>query len=81
MMKKMKTIKIALICTDEALEVRLLNFLRSEKDIIVSGFGVIQNVAQESDRGKGRDFMNKMIELQPGIISKRLRTCMRKYSH
>jgi len=36
----MKTIKIALICTDEALEVRLLNFLRGEKDIIVSGFGL-----------------------------------------
>jgi DNA-binding NarL/FixJ family response regulator len=68
MMKKMKTIKIALICTDEALEVRLLNFLRGEKDIIVSGFGVIQNVAHESGRGKGQDFMNKMIELQPDII-------------
>jgi hypothetical protein len=40
MMKKMKTIKIALICSDEALEVRLLNFLCGEKDIIVSGFGV-----------------------------------------
>ncbi len=61
-------IKLALICTDEALKVRLLNSLRDEKDIIVSGFGVIQNVAHESDRGKGRDFMNKMIELQPDII-------------
>jgi two-component system, NarL family, response regulator DegU len=67
-MMKIKTIKIALICTDEALKVRLLNFLRGEKDILVSGFGVIQNVAHESDRDKGRDFMNKMIELQPDII-------------
>lgn len=61
-------IKLAMICTDEALEVRLLNFLSGEKDIIVSGFIIIRNVAHESDRGKGRDFMNKMIESQPDII-------------
>ena len=53
MMTKIKTIKIALICTDEASEVRLLNFLRGEKDIIVNGFSVIQNVAHESDRTRG----------------------------
>ena len=61
-------IKLALICTDEALEVRLRNLLCGDKDIIVSGFIVIQNVTHESDRVKGRDFMNKMIGLQPDII-------------
>ena len=44
-------IKLAIMCTDEASETRLLNCLRGEKDLIVHGFIVIQNVVHELDKG------------------------------
>ena len=59
-------IKLAMICTDEASEERLLNRLRGEKDIMVSGLIIIRNVVHEVDNG--RAFMNKMVMLQPDII-------------
>jgi len=59
-------IKLAMICTDEASEERLLNRLHGEKGIIVSGLIIIRNIAHEVDNG--RAFMNKMVLLQPDII-------------
>lgn len=59
-------IKLAMVCTDETSEERLLNYLRGEKDIIVSGFTIIRNVPHEMDNS--RAFMNKMLALQPDII-------------
>jgi DNA-binding NarL/FixJ family response regulator len=59
-------IKMAMICTDETSEERLLNCLRGEKGIIVSGLTIIRNVAHEVDNG--RALMNKMVLLQPDII-------------
>jgi len=59
-------IKLAVICNDEASEARLLNCLRGEKDLLVQGFIVIQNVAHELD--KGLAFINKMVDSPPDII-------------
>ena len=59
-------IKLAVICKDEASEARLLNCLRGEKDLLVQGFIVIQNVAHELD--KGLAFINKMVDSPPDII-------------
>jgi len=59
-------IKLAIMCTDEAFEARLLNFLRGEKDIIVNGFIVLQNVVHDLDKGK--DFINTMAASPPDII-------------
>ena len=59
-------IKLAIMCTDEASEARLLNCLRSEKDLIVQGLIIIRNVAHELD--KGLAFINKMIGSPPDII-------------
>jgi two-component system, NarL family, response regulator DegU len=59
-------IKLAVICADEASEARLLNCLRGEKDLIVHGFIIIQNVVHELD--KGLTFINKMAESPPDII-------------
>jgi DNA-binding NarL/FixJ family response regulator len=54
------------MCTDEESETRLLNRLRGEKDLIVHGFIIIQNVVHELD--KGAAFLNKMIGSPPDII-------------
>ena len=59
-------IKLAVVCNDEASEVRLLNCLRGEKDLLVQGFIVIQDVAHELD--KGLAFINKMVDSPPDII-------------
>ena len=59
-------IKLAIICTDEASEAQLLSCLRGEKDIIVQGLIVIQNVVRDLD--KGLDFINKMVGSPPDII-------------
>ena len=59
-------IKLAVICNDEASETRLLNCLRGEKDLIVQGFIIIQNVSHELD--KGLAFINKMVDSPPDII-------------
>ena len=59
-------IKLAIICTDEESETRLLNRLRGEKDLIVHGFIVIQNVVHELD--KGLTFINKIAESPADII-------------
>ena len=59
-------IKLAIICNDEASEARLLNCLHGEKDIIINGFIVIQNVAHDLDKGVA--FINKMVESPPDII-------------
>ena len=59
-------IKLAVICNDEASEARLLNCLRGEKDLLVQGFIVIQDVAHELD--KGLAFINKMVDSPPDII-------------
>jgi DNA-binding NarL/FixJ family response regulator len=59
-------IKLAIMCTDEESETRLLNRLRDEKDLIVHGFIIIQNVVHELD--KGAAFLNKMIGSPPDII-------------
>ena len=45
-------IKLAIMCTDEESETRLLNRLRDEKDLIVHGFIIIQNVVHELDRAR-----------------------------
>jgi DNA-binding NarL/FixJ family response regulator len=54
------------MCTDEASEARLLNYLRGEKDIIVNKFIVIHNVVDDLDNGLA--FINKMIGSPPDII-------------
>jgi DNA-binding NarL/FixJ family response regulator len=59
-------IKLAIMCTDEESETRLLNRLRGEKDLIVHGFIVIQNVVHELN--KGAAFLNKMAASPPDII-------------
>jgi DNA-binding NarL/FixJ family response regulator len=59
-------IKLAIICTDEASEERLLNSLRGEKDLIVNGFIVMRDVANELD--KGMAFINEMVGSPPDII-------------
>ena len=59
-------IKLAVICTDEASEERLLNCLRGEKDLIVHGFVILRNVAHDVE--KGLAFMNKTIGSPPDII-------------
>ena len=59
-------IKLAVICTDETSEARLLNCLRGEKDLIVHGFIVIRNTVHELD--KGLAFINKMAESPADII-------------
>ena len=59
-------ITLAIMCTDEASETRLLKCLRGEKDIIVKGLIVIQNVAHDFD--KGFAFINKMTGSPPDII-------------
>ena len=59
-------IKLAVIYKDEASEARLLNCLRGEKDLIVQGFIIIQNVSHELD--KGLAFINKMVDSPPDII-------------
>ena len=59
-------IKLAIMCTDEESEARLLNCLRSEKDLIVHGFIVIRNTVHELD--KGLAFINKMAESPADII-------------
>jgi DNA-binding NarL/FixJ family response regulator len=59
-------IKLAVICTDEASEERLLNCLRGEKDLIVHGFVILRNVAHDVE--KGLAFMNKTVGSPPDII-------------
>ena len=59
-------IKLAIICTDEASEERLLNCLRGEKDLIVHGFVILRNVAHDVE--KGLAFMNKTVGSPPDII-------------
>lgn len=59
-------ITLAVMCTDEASEARLLKCLRGEKDLIVKGLIVIQNVAHDFDKGVA--FINKMAESPPDII-------------
>ncbi len=59
-------IKLAIMCTDEASEERLLNCLRGEKDLIVNGFIVMRDVVHDLDKGK--DFINKMIGSPLDII-------------
>ena len=59
-------IKLAIMCTDEASEERLLNCLRGEKDLIVHGFVILRNVAHDVE--KGLAFMNKTIGSPPDII-------------
>ena len=59
-------IKLAIMCTDEASEERLLNCLRGEKDLMVHGFIVIRNTVHELD--KGLAFINKMAESPADII-------------
>jgi DNA-binding NarL/FixJ family response regulator len=59
-------IKLAVICNDEASEARLLKCLRGEKDLIVQGLIIIQNVVHDLD--KGLDFINKMVGSPPDII-------------
>jgi len=59
-------IKLAIMCTDEAYEARLLNCLRGEKDLIVQGLIVIRNVVNELD--KGLAFINKIVGSPPDII-------------
>jgi len=58
-------IKVALVCTDEASEKRLLNCLRGDKELVIKGSIVIRNIAQESD--KSLAFMQKMFESSPDI--------------
>ena len=57
---------LAIMCTDEASEARLLKSMRGEKDLIVQGLIVIRNVAHEFD--KGMAFTNKMAGSPPDII-------------
>jgi len=59
-------IKLAIMCSDEASEERLLNCLHGEKDFMVQGLIVIRNVVNELD--KGLAFINKMIGSPPDII-------------
>jgi DNA-binding NarL/FixJ family response regulator len=59
-------IKLAIMCTDEASEERLLNCLRVEKDFRIHGFIVLRNVIHELE--KGLDFLNKMVGSPPDII-------------
>jgi DNA-binding NarL/FixJ family response regulator len=59
-------ITLAIMCTDEESEARLLNCLRGEKDLIVKRFIVIQNVVHDLD--KGLAFINKMVGSPPDII-------------
>jgi DNA-binding NarL/FixJ family response regulator len=59
-------IKLAVISTDEASEERLLNCLHGEKDLIVHGFVILQNVAHDVE--KGLAFMNKTVGSPPDII-------------
>jgi two-component system response regulator DegU len=59
-------IKLAIVCTDEESEARLLNCLRGEKDLIVHGLIVVRNTVHELD--KGLAFINKMAEAPPDII-------------
>ena len=59
-------IKLAVISTDEASEERLLNCLRAEKDFMVHGFVILQNVAHDVE--KGLAFMNKTVGSPPDII-------------
>ena len=59
-------IKLAVICTDEASEERLLNCLRGEKDLVVHGFVILRNVAHDVE--KGLAFMNKTVGSPPDII-------------
>ena len=59
-------IKLAVMCTDEESEARLLKCLRGEKDLIVKGFIVIQNVVHDLDKGVA--FINKMVESPPDIF-------------
>ena len=57
---------LAIMCTDEASEARLLKSMRGEKDLIVQELIVIRNVAHEFD--KGMAFINKMAGSPPDII-------------
>jgi len=59
-------IKLAIMCTDEESETRLLNRLRGEKDLIVHGFTVLRNVAHDVE--KGSVFLNKLVGSPPDII-------------
>jgi two-component system response regulator DegU len=59
-------IKLAVISTDEASEERMLNSLRREKDFMVHGFVILQNVAHDVE--KGLAFMNKTVGSPPDII-------------
>ena len=59
-------INLAVISTDEASEERLLNCLRGEKDLMVHGFVILQNVAHDVE--KGLAFMNKTVGSPPDII-------------
>ena len=59
-------IKLAVICTDEASEERLLNCLHGEKDLVVHGFVILRNVAHDVE--KGLAFMNKTVGSPPDII-------------
>ncbi len=58
-------IKVAMGCTNRASEAQLLDCLRGEKDFIVNGSIVIQNVVHDSN--KGLSFMNKMFKVKPDI--------------
>ena len=59
-------IKLAVICADEASELQLLKCLGSEKDLMVQGLIIIQNVARDLE--KGLAFINKMVGSPPDII-------------
>lgn len=58
-------IKLAVMCTDAESEAKLLSCLRNEEDFIVNGSIVIQNIAQESN--KGLTFMDRMVRQQPDV--------------
>ena len=59
-------ITMAIMCTDETSEAQLLKCLRGEKDLIVKGLIVMQNVAHDFDKGVA--FIKKTAELRPDII-------------
>jgi len=59
-------IKLAVMCANEESEAQLLNCLSGEKDLIVHGFIVIQDVVHDLEKGSA--FINKMVGSPPDIF-------------
>jgi len=58
-------IKLAVMCTNDASEERLLNCLRSQEDFIINGSVVIPNVVHGAS--KGLAFIDHMVKSQPNV--------------